>query len=87
MLVGSDKVDWLWQVMEVDLQECFGDFYVSVKFGGLLISEGKNEDVIFLLENGLKQCGLVGVEWYELLLYLGLVLIFSDFDKVVNCYW
>ena len=57
LLAGSDKADRLRQAMEADLQERPGDPYASAKLGGLLISEGKNEDAIPLLENGLKQCG------------------------------
>ena len=72
--------------MEANLQERPGDPYASAKLGGLLISEGKNEDAIPLLENGLKQCSSAGAERYELLLHLGLALTPSDPDKAVNCY-
>ena len=86
LLAGSDKADRLRQAMEADLQERPGDPYASAKLGGLLISEGKNEDAIPLLENGLKQCGSAGAERYELLLHLGLALTPSDPDKAVSCY-
>ena len=89
LLAGSDKAARLRQAMEADLhdlQERPGDPYASAKLAGLLISEGKNEDAIPLLKNGLKQCGSAGAERYELLLHLGLALTPIDPDKAVNCY-
>ena len=86
LLAGSDKADRLRQAMEADLQERPGDPYASAKLGGLLISEGKNEDAIPLLQSGLAQCDAATAERYELLLHLGLALTPSDPDKAVNCY-
>ena len=86
LLAGSDKADRLRQAMEDDLKNRPGDPYASAKLGGLLISEGKTEDAIPLLQSGLKQCSKASAERYELLLHLGLALTPSDPTQAVSCY-
>ena len=51
-----------------------------------MISEGKNDDAIPLLQTGLEQCSSAGAERYELLLHLGLALTLSDPAQAVSCY-
>ena len=86
LLAGSDKADRLRQAMEDDLKNRPGDPYASAKLGGLLISEGKAEDAIPLLQSGLEQCDSASAERYELLLHLGLALTPSDPAQAVSCY-
>ena len=86
LLAGSDKADRLRQAMESDLKNRPGDPYASAKLGGLLISEGKTEQAIPLLQSGLKQCDAASAERYELLLHLGLALTPSDPSQAVSCY-
>ena len=72
---GPDKADRLRQAMEAELQKRPCDPYASAKLGGLLISEGKAEEAIPLLQGGLKQCDVASAERYELLLHrIGLTL-------------
>ena len=86
LLAGSDKADRLRQAMEDDLKNRPGDPYASAKLGGLLISEGKAEEAIPLLQSGLKQCDRASAERYELLLHLGLALTPSDPAQAMSCY-
>jgi tetratricopeptide (TPR) repeat protein len=86
LLEGSDKADRLRQAMEDDLRDRPGDPYASAKLGGLLISEGKTDQAIPLLQSGLKQCDAASAERYELLLHLGLALTPSDPAQAVRCY-
>ena len=86
LLTGSDKADRLRQAMEDDLRDRPGDPYASAKLGGLLISEGKADQAIPLLQRGLQQCDGASAERYELLLHLGLALTPSDPAQAVRCY-
>ena len=86
LLEGSDKADRLRQAMEDDLRDRPGDPYASAKLGGLLISEGKTDDAIPLLQAGLQHCDGGSAERYELLLHLGLALTPSDPAQAVRCY-
>jgi tetratricopeptide (TPR) repeat protein len=86
LLEGSDKADRLRQAMEDDLRDRPGDPYASAKLGGLLISEGKTDDAIPLLQAGLQHCDGASTERYELLLHLGLALTPSDPAQAVRCY-
>ena len=72
--------------MEDDLRDRPGDPYASAKLGGLLISEGKADQAIPLLQRGLQQCDGASAERYELLLHLGLALTPSDPAQAVRCY-
>ena len=86
LLVGTDKADRLRQAMEAELKAHPGDPYASAKLGGLLISEGKHDQAIPLLRQGLEQQGVQDAERYELLVHLALALSPNDSIGAVAAY-
>ena len=86
LLAGSDKAERLRQAMQNELAAYPGDPYASAKLGGLLISEGQQDQAIPLLRSGLEQATQPNAERYELLLHLALALTPTDTAAAVDCY-
>jgi len=86
LLAGSDKAERLRQAMQNELAAHPGDPYASAKLGGLLISEGQQDQAIPLLRSGLEQATQPNAERYELLLHLALALTPTDTAAAVDCY-
>ena len=86
LLAGTDKAERLRQAMEAELKAHPGDPYASAKLGGLLISEGKHDQALPLLRQGLEQTATQDAERYELLVHLALALSPNDPVGAVAAY-
>ena len=86
LLAGSDKAERLRKAMQAELDARPGDPYASAKLGGLLISEGREQDAIPLLRGALEQSDAQAAERYELLVHLGLALTKSDPPGAIDSY-
>ena len=86
LLAGSDKAERLRKAMQAELDAHPGDPYASAKLGGLLISEGREQDAIPLLRGALEQSDAQAAERYELLVHLGLALTKSDPPGAIDSY-
>ena len=86
LLAGTDKAERLRQAMEAELKAHPGDPYASAKLGGLLISEGRHDQALPLLRQGLEQTATQDAERYELLVHLALALSPNDPVGAVAAY-